>query len=83
MKASVFTSTISPQLLVWVKSEAKKTKTTQRHVLEAALSQYRDEKIRTQLRIDLAGEDPAEMREWAEWGMKQYSEDLAKYENNF
>ena len=83
MKAAVFTSTISPQLLVWMDAEAKKTKKTRRHVLEDALIRRQNEMIRAQMRADFAREDPAEMKEWAEWGMKQYSEDLAKYENDF
>ena len=80
MKTAVFTSTISPTLLAWVASEAKRTKRTRRDVLEDALVRYQHAMMTSRLRADLAAEDPAEMREWAEWGMKEWSEDLAKYD---
>lgn len=80
MKTAVFTSTISPTLLAWVAAEAKRTKRTRRDVLEDALARYQREMIRAKMRADFAREDPEEMREWAEWGMKEWSEDLAKYD---
>ncbi len=80
MKTAVFTSTISPSLLAWVGSEATRSKRTRRDVLEDALTRYQREMIRAKMRADLAGEDASEMREMAEWGMKQYSEDLAQYD---
>lgn len=38
---AVFTSTIAPDLALWLNKEAKKQKKTKRSILEAALNQYR------------------------------------------
>lgn len=80
MKTAVFTTTISPALLTWVGTEAKRTKRTRRKVLEDALLRYRREMVRARMRSDFAAEDTSAMTEMAEWGMKEYSEDLAKYD---
>ncbi|MBI5469943.1 hypothetical protein HY968_01290 [Candidatus Kaiserbacteria bacterium] len=80
MKTAVFTSTISPSLLAWVASESKRTKRTRRSVLEEALKRYQHEMIRARMRADFARENTAETLEMAEWGMKEYSEDLARYD---
>jgi hypothetical protein len=80
MKTVVFTSTISPTLLAWVTAEAKRTKRTRRAVLESALVRYQREMIQAKMFADLSTEDKDEVREMAEWGMKEYAEDLAKYD---
>ena len=52
MKTTTFTSTISPQLLTWVTKHAKETKQTRRTILENALTKYRSEAVREQMRAD-------------------------------
>lgn len=80
MKTAVFTSTISPTLLTWVTKEAKRTKRTRRNVIEDALVRYQREMMQAGMRADFAREDIAETVEMAEWGMKEYSENLARHE---
>lgn len=73
MKTATFTSTISPQLLTWMKKYSTQTKQTRRVILEKALTQYRAEEIREQMRADFkrASEDEQTLN-LSEWGMDDY-----------
>lgn len=75
MKTATFTSTISPQLLHWMKEYADKTKQTRRTILENALTQYKEEEICKQMRSDFkrASAD-TETLNLTEWGMDDYNE---------
>ena len=73
MKTATFTTTISPQLLTWVTDYAGKTKQTRRAVLEEALTKYRSDQIRNQMKDDFkrASQDK-EILSLTEWGMDDY-----------
>ena len=75
MNTVTFTSTISPTLLEWVDSVAKREKRTRRHVLEQALVAFK----RTRMREGFArAAKDADIVEMAEWGMDEYSEMLVR-----
>ena len=75
MKTATFTSTISPQLLTWVTKHADETNQTRRAILEKALTRYRAEAIREEMRTDFirAAQDK-ETLNLSEWGMDDYAE---------
>ena len=75
MKTATFTSTISPQLLNWMKEYADQTNQTRRAILENALTQYKKEEIRQKMRADFkrAAADK-ETIDLSEWGMEDYNE---------
>ena len=74
MKTATFTSTISPQLLNWMKEYSQKTNQTRRTILENALTQYKEEEIRQKMRADFkrASADK-ETVDLSEWGMDDYN----------
>jgi len=73
MKTATFTSTISPQLLTWVTNHASETKRTRRFILEEALTKYRAEEIRQEMRTDFkrASKDKQTL-DFSEWGMEDF-----------
>lgn len=71
-----FTSTISPQLLNWVDSEAKKQKRTRRHLLEEALIAFKRTKMREGFARAAKDRDIIEM---AEWGIDDYAQALSRF----
>ena len=75
MKTATFTSTISPQLLTWVTKYANETNQTRRAILESALTKYRAEAVREQMRADFRrSSKDKEILSLSEWGMDDYSE---------
>ncbi len=79
-KTAVFTTTISAQLLEWLKDESKSEKITMRAVLEKAIKNYMIEAKRQKYieSFKRAALDP-EMLELAEMGMDDYYENLKPY----
>lgn len=81
-KPVTITTTLDPLMNNWLKDEAKRQNTTKRVIIEKALLLYQTEGLRKKyiesfIRMNA---DP-ETLELAEWGMKEYWEDLNKYEN--
>jgi hypothetical protein len=76
------TTTLDPLMNNWLKEEAKRQKTTKRVIMERALLLYKTEEIRKKYieTYEKMNNDP-ETLELAEWGMKEYLEDLTGYEN--
>jgi len=78
MKTATFTSTISPQLLNWMKEYADQTNQTRRTILENALTQYKEEEIRQKMQADFKqATADIETLDLSEWGMDDYSEIVA------
>ena len=76
------TTTLDPLMNKWLKEEAKRQKTTKRVIMERALLLYQTEEIRKKYieTYQRMNNDP-ETLVLAEWGMKEYLEDLNGYEN--
>ncbi|MCC7431974.1 hypothetical protein IT412_00450 [Candidatus Peregrinibacteria bacterium] len=79
-KTAVFTTTISVQLLEWLKNESKSEKITMRAVLEKAIKNYMIEAKRHKYveSFKKAALDN-EILELAEMGMGDYYENLKPY----
>ncbi len=77
---SVFTSTISQDILLWLNQYAKKTHRTKRDIIETALKKYKDEAKKEALKKTFiaANKDP-EMAQMAEEGLDDYANQLKKY----
>lgn len=68
-----FTSTISPNIIAWLDTQARARKTTRRAILEEAVERYKKDIDRKTMSEGFlrAAEDP-DMLELAEWGMDDY-----------
>jgi hypothetical protein len=74
-----FTSTLSSRLMDWLRGYAKEKKTTQRAVLEEALTRLKREEKRARMEESFkrASLDP-EMHQMAEEGLADYCEQLKR-----
>ena len=79
--AVIFTNKISVDLMNWLKKHSVSTKKTKRAIIEEALSNYRDEVIRSHMVEDFkrAAKDP-EIVGMAEEGMSVYLEQLKRFD---
>ncbi len=75
MKATTFTSTIKPSILAWATDYAKETDRTRREILEEALIEYKEKKMKELLKNSFirAAKD-TETTEMTEWGMEDYAQ---------
>ena len=73
---SVFTTTIHPELLLWLNDYAKKSSRTRRELLEESIRLYREHVIKQNMKDDFARINVQEQEELAEWGMQDYAEIL-------
>lgn len=81
-KPVTITTTLDPLMNNWLKEEAKRQNTTKRIIMEKAFLFYQtEEKRRKYLESYEKMNNNPETLELAEWGMKEYFEDLTEYEN--
>ncbi len=81
-QAAVFTSTISQDLLDWLRGYSKNTKKTKRAILEEAIKEYQIKIKKQKMKEDFirASQDP-EMLQIAEEGMGDYLKIIEQFEN--
>lgn len=82
MKHSIiYTSTLSPKLMSWLKDYSKQMKVTKKAIIEFALSKYMEESKRKELTDSFkrAAQD-TEIIEMADEGLDDYCEQLTNLE---
>jgi hypothetical protein len=76
MNTVSFTSTISPQILDWLDTQAKRQKRTRRDILEEALISFKRISMREGFERAAKDKDIIEM---AEWGIDDYAQTLSRF----
>ena len=76
MNTVSFTSTISPSLISWLDTEAKRQKRTRRDVLEEALIAFKRLKMREGFARAAKDKDVIAI---AEWGIDDYAQTLSRF----
>ena len=80
-KTVTYTSTLPSVVMEEVVEYAKKKNITKNKVIETALKKLLEEEIKNDLRESLKQlTDDNEITEMAEWGMKDYAEQLKKFD---